>query len=196
MKAVDFYKAFINNVQENRVYEGNTLREYYRKDKNYTPVITKIICEIIESYGLVAQKEYFNVDVVGYLNHPEDIELKAKEHGLKPYLWDMKIVVEHENAKALWGDELIKLVHLKSPLKVVIAYNHSSKRDDKMKGDLAKLTTVSEWLNRLEAFRKVEDEEYMIIFGNCQGKYDVFDYRGYVYNWKKKGFERIHTEEI
>ena len=102
------------------------------------------------------------------------------------------IAVEHENDATDWNDEVIKLAHVRCPLKVVIGYNACNNRDD---GDFIKLAFVAECLRQLLCFNSDHKDEFLIILGNCKGTnrqdYDAFDYRGYVYDYTERVFRRI-----
>lgn len=195
MDAREFLKAYIDAT--NARNQNNELMEIYKKDAAFTPVITGIINGIIEDVaGYTHQNEYFRIDAVGWESHYEDMKEAAQEAGLKvnAHLWDLKIAVEHENNKADWSDEVMKLVHVKCPLKVIIGYSHSDERDDV---ERKKLDFVAEWMQKIEAFQKGTDEEYLIILGNgCNRKtgksdYTDFGYVGYLFDWNTKKFEKI-----
>ncbi len=196
MDAREFLKAYIDAT--NARNQNNELMEIYKKDAAFTPVITGIINGIIEEVaGYTHQNEYFRIDAVGWESHYEDMKEAAQKAGLKvnAHLWDLKIAVEHENNKADWSDEVMKLVHVKCPLKVVIGYSHSDERDDV---ERKKLDFVAEWMQKIEAFQKGTDEEYLIILGNgCNRKtgksdYTDFKYVGYLFDWNTKKFEKIN----
>ena len=79
-------------------------------------------------------------------------------------------------------------MHIRCPLKIVIGYNHSEHRDDESKSDNAKIGAVIKWMQEVDAFKQVsEDEEFLIILGNA-GKQPPnendpcksIDYRGYL----------------
>lgn len=195
MEAREFLRAYIDAT--NARNQNNELMEIYKKDAAFTPVITGIINGIIEEVaGYTHQNEYFRIDAVGWESHYEDMKEAAQKAGLKvnAHLWDLKIAVEHENNKADWSDEVMKLVHVKCPLKVVIGYSHSDERDDV---ERKKLDFVAEWMQKIEAFQKGTDEEYLIILGNgCNRKtgksdYTDFGYVGYLFDWNTKKFEKI-----
>lgn len=107
---------------------------------------------------------------------------------------DIIIIVEHENSKTDWSDEVMKLIHVKCPLKVIIGYSYS---DEGGEMESRKLSFVSKWMQKVEALQKGIDEEYLIILGNgCnhvtdEVDYTSFDYKGYLYNWDNKEFEKI-----
>lgn len=208
MKAKEFYEKFINEVKEDKnfisknkkftTFNNKSYLEIYRnEEKVFTDLVNKsIIYEIIKSEGLEAQHEYFRIDTVGWLGR--HLEIKSEESmniGLNRHLWDLKIAVEHENSKSDWMDELIKLVHVKCPLKVVISYNYCDQRKEQ---ELKKLKFVAKWMQEIRAFDSNGKEEYLIILGNGRAKnhksnesYDKFDYRGYLYNYEEKEFIKL-----
>ena len=196
MDARDFYKAYLDATSVGSPWnQDNKLMEVYKKDAEFTPVITKIINGIIDT-EYTHQNEYFRIDAVGWQSHYEDMQKAAQEAGLKvnAHLWDLKIAVEHENNKADWSDEVMKLIHVKCPLKVVIGYSYSDERGDV---ERKKLDFVAEWMQKIEALQKGTNEEYLIILGNgCNRKtgksdYTDFGYVGYLYNWDTGKFEKI-----
>ena len=159
-------------------------------------MIKKIINQIIKDAGYEAQNEYFRIDAVGWTSHFEDMRdaPENKELGMKPHLWDLKIAVEHENSKSDWSDEVMKLIHVKCPLKVIISYSYSDERGDI---ERKKLDFIAKWMQEIDALQKGTDEEYLIILGNgCNHKtggsdYSDFGYVGYLYNWSTKRFEEL-----
>ncbi len=199
MNAKEFYQKYVEATDKDRIVEGEEKRlfDIYKKDAEFTPVvIKKIINEIIKEAGYEAQNEYFRIDAVGWKSHYEDMKKDAEEKSIaiKPHLWDLKIAVEHENSKSDWSDEVMKLIHVKCPLKVIIGYSYSDERGEV---ERRKLDFVAEWMQKIEAFQKGTDEEYLIILGNgCNHKtgesdYSDFGYVGYLYDWSKKCFEKI-----
>lgn len=199
MDSRQFLKRFMEEVYRDRWIDdkNKTLFDIYLNDAEYTPVITKIINDIIDSAGYTHQNEYFRIDAIGWISHYEDMKKDAKEEGLKvkAHLWDLKIAVEHENSKADWSDEVMKLIHVKCPLKVIIGYSYSDERGEI---ERKKLDFVAKWMQDIEALQKGTDEEYLVILGNgCNHKtgisdYDDFGYVGYLYDWETKLFVRIN----
>lgn len=198
LDAMEFYKRFKESVVENRVHEdGRTFLDIYKNnEKAFTKLVNKtLIRKIVENSGLTVQHEYFRIDTIGWNGKYLLLdEKRAKEVGLNRHLWDLQIVVEHENNKKDWLDEVIKLVHIRCPLKVIIGYNHCDQRDE---SEIKKLSYVAECMQMVKAFHATEAEEYLIILGNGSPKnkkaepYTCFDYRGYLYNPNKEQFERI-----
>ena len=176
-----FFEEFSKNVTEETISIDT-----YKKGANFTPIVTNIIKEIIKKMKLTPSKEYFRIDVTGWKDRKGDIT--GDDKGLNHHLWDLKIAVEHENKRDDWTDELIKLVHIRCPLKVIIGYNCYDNRDDAEKLDVA-----ASWMKMTDAFG-VSNEEYLVILGNDKGKdkkYTTFGYRGYLYSHEEDKFIEI-----
>lgn len=143
MNAHEFYSAFVRTARENTLVAKEMLPSFpeawgtatfldlYRNNEPaYTELVNKyIVHKIIEDAGMTAQHEYFRIDTVGWITRYQKMEQKAHELKLSAHLWDLEIAVEHENSKQNWTDEVIKLIHVKCPLKVVISYNSCDERD-------------------------------------------------------------------
>ena len=173
MNAKEFYKEFLLNTKEDTLLinaanlgiedttlENKTYMDIYRNhEKAYTKLVNKrIIHEIIENAvdeegtQLVPQHEYFRIDNIGYKHKYYKItEEERDDVGLWRHLWDLKIAVEHENSKKDWMDEVVKLIHIRCPLKIVIAYNNCDMRED---GDIQKLDFIAKWMPEVAAFDK------------------------------------------
>lgn len=202
LSAKDFYNAFIKEVYPDRDIDGRKLLDIYRNGAEFTPVVTKIINQIIKDAGYKSQNEYFRIDAVGWISQHELMENdpQGKNIDINAHLWDLKIAVEHENSLSDWSDEVMKLIHVKCPLKVIIGYNYCDERneDDPNSLERKKLNFVSKWMQRIDALKKGSgEEEYLIILGNARGRkketaeYKTFDYKGYLYNWQSNEFENL-----
>ena len=195
MDARQFFERFIEVTDKERIIAGNRLFDIYRSNSGYTSVITGILNEMVDEAGYTHQNEYFRIDVVGWVSRYKEMEADANAHQLNAHFWDLKIAIEHENSSKDWSDEVIKLIHVKCPLKVIIGYSPHNIRQEKQ--EFEKLDYIAKWMNKVDAFKNGDNEEYLIILGNAKGKgrgagdYDSFDYRGYLYNADLKRFERI-----
>ena len=228
MNAKDFFKQFKNAVKEKNVVEKGRLKKfpdvsgnfdeiYKTNEPAFTELINKDIidgvianCDVDEALlkekkclreysKLVAQHEYFRIDSIGYQHKFWMIDSDdSKNYGLNRHFWDLKIAVEHENSKKDWMDEVIKLIHVRCPLKVVIAYNYCDHRDyiknDNL-CDLNKLNYIAKWMVKVNAFDKNAREEYLVIIGNGAGleqkSYSEFDYRGYIFDYATDEFIQL-----
>ena len=193
MDAKSFFEKFTNRIYSSKYI----IEKYWKTDySTFTEfIMTHIIDEIIkgkeekeEAEEYMLSHEYFRIDASGWISNSDDIQHEAKKLDLIPHLWDLKIAVEHENNRFDWTDEVIKLMHIRCPLKIVIGYNHSEHRDDESKSDNAKIGAAIDWMQKVDAFKQVsEDEEFLIILGNA-GKQPPnendpcksIDYRGYL----------------
>ena len=195
INATEFYHRFINEVYPELILEdGRTLMDVYKKSSDFTPVITNIINRIIDSIDpeYTHQNEYFRIDAIGWVSHYQDMlnDPSIKNFGINAHLWDLKIAVEHENSVHDWTDEVMKLIHISCPLKVIIGYSDYGERKT---NELEKVNYVAKWMRHIEAFSKGKNvEEYLIILGNAGNHpYDSFDYRGYLYDWSTGSFNII-----
>lgn len=197
LTAENFYNAFKNRVTETSFVDIKnkvTCFELYNNWHEFTRYVTQVINNIITDFGYSVSNEYYNIDVIGwtqkkYDNENASLKAVAKAKNLSFYLWDLNIVVEHENNKSEWLDELVKLFYIKCPLKVIITYNYCDERNDGQYSDIDKVEFAKNILLKLNNNIPV-DEEYLIIFGNATGKesnneYNTFDYRGYAINGVK-----------
>lgn len=148
---------------------GRSYREIYKTDEPaYTELVNKkIIHDIVEQAGYVSQHEYFRVDTIrwkdaGYMEMED-----AKKLGLNRHLWNLMVAVEHENSKADWLDEVIKLEHLRCPLKVVIGYNYCDLRGEE---EIEKLNVAARWMKAIAAYDANSKEEFLVILGNGEAK--------------------------
>ena len=195
MDARSFYNKFTKAFNEKTVHDnGKTYLEIYQEDeKTFTKIINKIVLpRIIESQGLKSQNEYFRIDTIGWEPKCETISQElAKSLGMSRHLWNLKIAVEHENDKSDWTDELIKLAHIRCPLKVVIGYVHYDERNDI---EVNKLEYAYHCLRKTDAFDLSANEELLIILGNGTPRkkgypsYTEFGYRPYLLSKEKEGF--------
>ena len=168
--------------------------ETYKNDAIFTPIVTKAINEIIENgTGWTHQNEYFRIDAVGWESHYQNIKKAANEVGLNAHLWNLKIAVEHENNKQDWTDELMKLLQIRCPLKVIIGYNYYDEREN---NEREKIDVASRLVVAADAYESIarDREEILLILGNgCSAEtgksdYTSFDYRGYLFNYRKEKF--------
>jgi hypothetical protein len=193
LTAEKLFKEFCENMQEIGLGDYKSSKKLTEKVLGYNGVIANIL----ENNGLEISKEYFRIDVSGWINRWTEIAERAKSLKVKPHLWDLQVAVEHENDKTDWLDELVKLAHIRCPLKIVIGYNHCDRRNvtDGVGNDVEKLQFAAEVLQKTVAFDKDGKETYCIILGNAKGvkksSYADFDYRGYVFDYTTRQFRSI-----
>ena len=103
--------AFLNEAKE----------KWHNKNRQtgFTPFIILHINKILENCGLTAMNEYYRIDAIGYRDKKESISCP---HIVEPHYWPLDVAVEHENESGKWTDELVKLLYINCPLRVVIGY--------------------------------------------------------------------------
>lgn len=189
-----------NLVWHGGMGKGRSYREIYKTDEPaYTELVNKhIVHGIVKRAGYEPQHEYFRVDTIGWVDVGYRKMEDARRVGLNRHLWNLMIAVEHENSKTDWLDELIKLEHLRCPLKVVIGYNYCDMRGSE---ETEKLNVAARWMKEIGAYDANAKEEYLIILGNREAKkdkamkYESFDYRAYLYDFRTGKFCRIFCGE-
>ena len=181
MTAQEFYRAFQDSLSD------EWFKSDYQNSSKWTRRIDNIVEEIISNDGLSFEKEYYRIDYIGWKDRKSTIVEEANQINMKPCLWDLRIAVEHENDQADWTYELVKLVHISCPLKVVIGY---SPCDERNAGGLEeqRLEYAAKLMSKVEAFKNTSGDEYLVILGNASPKsksnptYYSYDYRGYVFD--------------
>ncbi len=182
MKADEFYKRFVDKVRENARYEDKLLFDVYTSDmKAYIKAVNKkFVPQILTELNLSVENEYFKIDTIGWMPpefEDEDISRKAHELKLNTYLDDLMVAVEHEMDKSCWIYKLVKLAHIRCPLKVIVAYAPCDKRDE----DIKKVEFAYECLTKMNVFLPDSDEEFLVILGNAvSDECSSFDFRGYL----------------
>lgn len=125
--------------------------------------------------------EYFRIDIISYTQRKE--EAKAieynynEEYYLKPYLWDLEIAFEHENKNREWLDEIVKLSHIRCPLRVVVGYAPIENRD-------VHLRYAANILSKKLGDSMPEKEEFVLILGESGISGDAVNedtYKAYIY---------------
>lgn len=215
MNAETFYMSFLEMLKEEN---ERAINEYYKKNEKgnsgetpWTFFVNKHIFQTIIERELKKYKnqtkvdkqvffEFFKIDVSGWTYlMPDMIEKESslpsrfKGCGLNWHCWRMEVAVEHENDSTDWNYEVMKLLSIDCPLRVVIGYNNIKKRDDNEKGDENKLSLICEQIKEIGQTEKLERGEFLIIIGNSDGtiiENDILKtagYRAYLYQ-KDKGF--------
>ena len=130
MTAKEFWKAFRDKLNKKDIYDE--AQEKWNYSKDYTEFIIGMMEGIIGSkdkggIGLETSKEYYRIDLTGWTQRRKEIKDKLlvpenRSYSFQTYCWDLEIAIEHENSDKLWMDEIIKLLHIRCPLRVVVGY--------------------------------------------------------------------------
>lgn len=121
------------------------------------------------------QKEYYRIDLIGWTQRKDELVRTGKYKQAKNFnshMWDLNIAIEHENSSKDWLDEVVKLLYINCPRRLVIGYvNYNKKTRDIEANDKLYLDCVLECLNSLDKdgtkmFIK-KDDQFGILLGNA-----------------------------
>ncbi len=159
------------------------LKDDYHNNTKWTDRIKRITKNIVGEDNI--SWEYYRVDTLkyAYTNFYKDFEnndnkkyfdgAKKSKFYLNVYNWKNSIAIEYENDCHSWTDELVKLCHLRSDLKVIIAY---SEWDGSL--DNYRLLTKQKVDFAIELIKHCQEDalndKWLIVFGPCNGG-KVFD---------------------
>ena len=139
MTKEQFWNKFLSLFEEGSE-SLSVAQDNWNNKKKFTKLfVNDYIRKIInENNSQTTQREYFRIDITSYKNRKEEAKKIAKELnldncGIKQYLWELEVALEHENNSSEWIDEVIKLSFINCPLRVVIGYTDLEKRDNCLK---------------------------------------------------------------
>lgn len=185
MKALNlenFYFEFSTKIEKNEDLK-KLLRNCYNENegknaatKEFTKGIINLLISVFNEFEIKKQgrknanrsgkyynKEYYRIDLFGWKRVNCDIENSTH---LNLHSWRPLIAVEHENDYKDWSDEVIKLLYIDCPLRVVIGYSDRGKANDEEY--LKELCEIIDHLEYKKSIGKLinKDEEFCIILGN------------------------------
>ena len=179
MKAQEFWGRFKNLFTDGSESLSDA-RKYWEKPREFTnQFVNEYIPKIITEENDTAEFEYFRIDIISYLSRKDE----AKEYGydskkLKPYLWDLKVAFEHENNNTEWLDEVIKLSHIRCPLRIVVCY--FTEGEERAKA----LHFASAMLCKKIGENVAEGEQFLLIVGDSgrrANQVNISTYTPYLY---------------
>ena len=189
MTAQEFWRRF-----QKEIHRDPSLCQLWNDPTAFTVGILDKLEEVIAEDGVQTEREYFRIDLISYKSHlqarAESSREEEKLYGqLKRYAWDLMTAVEHENDHRLWMDEVVKLAHIASPLRVVIGYLPHCARDEHE----IYLSDLAEALGGIRAWQQTRDAgEFLIVIGHCKLARDEEDQRCVYtpYIWENGCFTR------
>lgn len=199
MTAQDFWGNF-QKIFKNDSPLINEAKTKWQSNKKYTEfILCKIGNFLKEDNTVFISKEYYRIDLTSWrqlkgnqykLFENKDFEDKEFEN----YLWDLEVAVEHENNDKSWMDEVVKLLHINCPLRVVIGYLPFDK-NDKQQYYLDEITKQIKVTKAVDNLCSLKIGEFMIIIGDSKcgdDKTKFCHYQAYVFNKKHEKFERLN----
>lgn len=188
----EFYKEFKSKVEKNDI-KAELVNRYHnqhnngQKQKGYSKYIFEnVIYKILKEKGYAPyargekkdncyQPEYYNIDCPGWSKiNTEDCEKVEK---FSCYCWSLDFAIEHENKYKEWMDEVIKLLFINCPLRIVIGYNNREihkDRSDELQLNLV-MKSIKKIIDKYEGTRTFisKNDEFGIILG--EGNTNVND---------------------
>ena len=158
-----FWKIYSKNINKYANYG-----KYKDGKKEWTDKITCIAKKSIEQLfpdieidgktEFKVCKEYFRVDLIGYLTHRKE-ELK-KDIPERQHIWHLKVAYEHENSED-WSDELCKLCYIAADLRVIHSYYNPNQEIEIEK-------QLQQYVDRLKEeniLSRIQNNNWLFIFG-------------------------------
>ena len=199
LTAEEFFRQFKNKLYDQNAVdeEKRSYRETYLSNEHYTNLINRhIVPDILKQFGMDYSNEYYRIDVTGRVNDTnKELGDEFSNAQFNYHSWRLKVAFEHENNSTDWSDEVIKLLYVNCPLKIVVGYNYANNRNALQFGDERKLDLLARTITHLGVEIK---DEFMIILGNCGEGYKeeneaekYFGYRAYLYDSDSKSFKPL-----
>lgn len=196
MTAKDFWTDFNLIFKEG----SDTLvaaRNFWNNRDNFTKFIMPHIATILSSHGYADknQYEYYKIDVIGWKDRKRALaKLQTPEtYKLKKHFWHLGVAVEHENDQTDWTDELVKLLYINCPLRIVIGYYPENLSSDDFKKTIDYASNIVALANEMNCLIQ-PNQAFMLILGeNHNDKADLCEstYSAFTYNVRTKSFEEI-----
>ena len=177
-KAELFYEALLDEINMFAASNSkNVLKKYTSSSswtnyiisrKNGKSAIEKALISTYKSifqesnhtyYGPRLDREYYRIDNILSITNAGK---KDEETGINIHNWKLLAAVEHENDYKDWTDELVKLLFVNAPLRVVIGY---AEYDESIY--YSKAIHVANKITEMQNFRTHLDaeDEYILIMG-------------------------------
>ncbi|MEG9430398.1 MAG: hypothetical protein VZQ61_05710 [Christensenellaceae bacterium] len=189
MTAQEFWNDFKEIFKDDN--KKSTAIEKWQSYSDYTEFILEELESVLSANNLDTSREYYRIDLIGYTNKRNNQPLLMPEYRFKNYKWDLEVAIEHENSSYSWLDELVKLLHISCPLRVMMGYiplkwkdNHNDYFDK-----------IYNSIKDLNAFNSVNKENFLVIIGDseCGGDKNKFcNYQAYIFNKDREQFERLN----
>ena len=191
MTAQEFWEKFQEIFKDGTETKNEALSLWYTA-KDYTDFILRNIHTFLEKADLETSREYYRIDLTGWKQLRKSKNDKILIDNFEKHLWDLEVAVEHENSSVSWMDEVVKLLHINCPLRVVIGYLPIAQKEKHK----TYLDVIIEQVLTTKAVGErcsLKNGEFMIIIGDsrCENESQYCQYKAYVYNPVKKRFEEI-----
>ncbi|MBE7093157.1 MAG: hypothetical protein E7367_00520 [Clostridiales bacterium] len=175
LSARELFQALKAELKKNK-----SLQETYHHHKPWTDYIKKLTETIIGKEKV--SREYYRLDSLKYeytdfYKEYGDVKRKYFDGGkyLSVHNWRNVYTIEYENSAKDWTDELVKLSHLRSEMKVIITYSEwEGGKDEYLALIEKKVAFAVELLKNCQELAL--QDKWLLVFGPCgaSGR-DVYD---------------------
>ena len=188
MTAQEFWNNFKAIFEDEN--KKTTAIEKWHSYSEYTKFILDELESILSTDKLDPSREYYRIDLIGYKDKRNGETLLIPDYKFKNYKWDLEIAIEHENSSYNWLDEIIKLLHINCPLRIVIGYIPIIQKENHARYFDAILKNIS----NLNAYKTLQDNAFLIIIGDSEcgsDKRKFCHYTAYVFDKNAGQFAKI-----
>ncbi len=186
MTAEKFWEEFQALFSSNNNFLRNA-KGFWKYRHSFTTFIMPYIGKILESNGFENkhQYEYYKIDVIGWKNAKSEISVleKPANYDLKEHFWHLGVAIEHENDQFDWTDELVKLLYINCPLRVVIGYYPESLSEHELQKTTEYAANIINLANKEQQLIS-DKQQYLLILGENHTdseKLGASTYRPYLY---------------
>ena len=196
MKAVDFFDSYQALFEQNDILA--VFKREWKNRENFTKLVMPHIASILSANGYADehQYEYYKIDVIGWKDCKSDLSgiSKLAHYALKEHFWRLGVAVEHENDQYDWTDELVKLLYINCPLRIVIGYYPETLSSDELEQTIDYASKIISLANENGELVRA-GQEYLLILGknhtDCK-KLSKETYSAYVYDIDQRKFKSLN----
>lgn len=189
MTAKEFWEQFSKIFIESK----DDAIKVWTSSKEYTKFILGKIANFLKEQKFETSTEYYRIDLTGWKQLRKSENDNILINNFEKHFWDLEVAIEHENSSISWMDEVVKLLHINCPLRVVIGYlpfEQKNSHDKYLEAITEQILTTKAVSGRCS----LKNGEFMIIIGDSKCKDDeklYCHYQAYVFNPFSKKFEEL-----
>ena len=196
MKAIDFFKSYQALFEQPDILA--VFKKVWKKREDFTKSVMPHIASILSEHGYAGehQYEYYKIDVIGWKSCKENLAdlPKPGSYALKEHFWYLGVAVEHENDPYDWTDELVKLLYINCPLRIVIGYYPETLLPYELEQTIDYASKMVAMANEKKDLVRA-DQEYLLILGKNHADTENLSketYSAYVYDCEQKRFKPLN----
>ncbi len=195
MTAAEFFKKFQSLFDHPNILPR--FKEAWKNRECFTKLVMPYIAKILSDRGYANehQYEYYKIDVIGWKDRKNELPnmVKPNNYSLKEHFWHLGVAVEHENDQYDWTDELVKLLYINCPLRIVIGYYPENLSPNELEQTLDYAANIVSLANKKGELVRA-DQEYLLILGKNHADCEELSketYSAYVYDTEQGRFKSL-----